>query len=109
MLNVTCLMSSVFLLSPGRAQLLVLCLIVCFGRRCCTDQPWLSHTPMLCHTVDRQMRRYSVPRIVFVNKLDRVGANPWRVIQQARDKLKLNAAAVQVGSKSVGCVGWHMV
>ena len=42
------------------------------------------------------MRRYSVPRIVFVNKLDRVGANPWRVIQQARDKLKLNAAAVQV-------------
>lgn len=43
------------------------------------------------------MRRYSVPRVVFVNKLDRVGANPWRVIQQARDKLKLNAAAVQVG------------
>jgi len=33
---------------------------------------------------------------VFVNKLDRVGANPFRVIQQARDKLKLNAAAVQV-------------
>lgn len=42
------------------------------------------------------MRRYSVPRVVFVNKLDRVGANPWRVISQARDKLKLNAAAVQV-------------
>lgn len=48
-------------------------------------------------TVDRQMRRYNVPRLVFVNKLDRVGANPWKVIQQARDKLKLNAAAVQVG------------
>lgn len=43
------------------------------------------------------MRRYAVPRVVFVNKLDRVGSNPWRVIQQARDKLKLNAAAVQVG------------
>jgi elongation factor G len=48
-------------------------------------------------TVDRQMRRYNVPRVVFVNKLDRVGANPWKVIQQARDKLKLNAGAVQVG------------
>ncbi|WIA10608.1 hypothetical protein OEZ85_010791 [Tetradesmus obliquus] len=47
-------------------------------------------------TVDRQMRRYSVPRVVFVNKLDRVGANPWKVIQQARDKLKLNAGAVQI-------------
>lgn len=47
-------------------------------------------------TVDRQMRRYNVPRVVFVNKLDRVGANPWKVIQMARDKLKLNAAAVQV-------------
>ncbi|KIY97191.1 elongation factor EF-G [Monoraphidium neglectum] len=47
-------------------------------------------------TVDRQMRRYSVPRLVFVNKLDRVGADPWRVIQQGRDKLRLNAAAVQV-------------
>jgi hypothetical protein len=48
------------------------------------------------------MRRYNVPRVVFVNKLDRVGANPFRVIQQAREKLKLNAAAVQVGQ------GWHM-
>jgi elongation factor G len=47
-------------------------------------------------TVDRQMRRYNVPRVVFVNKLDRVGANPWKVIQQAREKLKLNAGAVQV-------------
>jgi elongation factor G len=55
-------------------------------------------------TVDRQMRRYNVPRVVFVNKLDRVGANPWKVIQQARDKLKLNAGAVQVSwLASVGC------
>jgi hypothetical protein len=44
-----------------------------------------------------------VPRLVFVNKLDRMGANPWRVIQMARDKLKLNAAAVQA---SAGVVGW---
>ena len=49
-------------------------------------------------TVDRQMRRYAVPRLVFVNKLDRDGANPWRVITQAREKLRLNAAAVQARS-----------
>ncbi|PNW76397.1 hypothetical protein CHLRE_11g467553v5 [Chlamydomonas reinhardtii] len=47
-------------------------------------------------TVDRQMKRYNVPRLVFVNKLDRAGANPWRCIDMARDKLKLNAAAVQM-------------
>ena len=47
-------------------------------------------------TVDRQMRRYSVPRVAFVNKLDRAGANPWSVIEGLKTKLKLNAAAVQV-------------
>ncbi len=47
-------------------------------------------------TVDRQMRRYSVPRLAFINKLDRAGANPWRVIEQLRDKLKHNAVAVQI-------------
>lgn len=47
-------------------------------------------------TVDRQMRRYNVPRLCFVNKCDRAGANPWKVLQQVRDKLKLNAAAVQI-------------
>lgn len=47
-------------------------------------------------TVDRQMKRYDVPRLVFINKLDRLGSNPWKIIDQARDKLKLNAAAVQV-------------
>lgn len=30
-------------------------------------------------TVDRQMKRYSVPRVAFINKLDRAGANPWKV------------------------------
>lgn len=39
--------------------------------------------------MDRQMKRYDVPRVVFVNKLDRAGANPWRVIEMARDKLKV--------------------
>jgi elongation factor G len=45
-------------------------------------------------TVDRQMRRYQVPRLCFINKCDRTGADPFRVLQQVRDKLKLNAAAV---------------
>ncbi|KAL6310270.1 elongation factor G mitochondrial [Sparassis latifolia] len=47
-------------------------------------------------TVDRQMRRYNVPRISFINKMDRPGANPWRVIDQIRTKLRIPAAAVQV-------------
>ena len=47
-------------------------------------------------TVDRQMKRYHVPRLAFVNKLDRQGSNPTKVIQQLRDQLKLNAAAVQI-------------
>lgn len=53
-------------------------------------------------TVDRQMRRYNVPRVAFINKMDRAGSNPFRVIGQLRNKLKMNAAAVQVpiGSES---------
>jgi elongation factor G len=47
-------------------------------------------------TVDRQMRRYSVPRLAFVNKCDRSGANPDRVVQQLREKLGLNAVALQM-------------
>lgn len=47
-------------------------------------------------TVDRQMKRYNVPRLAFVNKLDRQGSNPWKVINSLRNELKLNAAAVQV-------------
>ncbi|CAI5957329.1 unnamed protein product [Closterium sp. NIES-64] len=47
-------------------------------------------------TVDRQMRRYSVPRLAFINKLDRTGADPWKVVGALRSKLKLNAAAVQI-------------
>ena len=47
-------------------------------------------------TVDRQMRRYNVPRIAFINKLDRMGANPFSVIEKLRIKLKSNAAALQI-------------
>jgi len=47
-------------------------------------------------TVDRQMRRYNVPRIAFVNKCDRQGANPFRVRQQLKDKLGHNAVMLQI-------------
>jgi elongation factor G len=47
-------------------------------------------------TVDRQMRRYNVPRVAFVNKLDRSGANPFRVMQALREKLRHNAVMMQV-------------
>jgi elongation factor G len=47
-------------------------------------------------TVDRQMRRYSVPRIVFINKLDRAGADPYKVLGQLRSKLNLNAHLLQI-------------
>ena len=47
-------------------------------------------------TVDRQMRRYGVPRIAFVNKCDRAGANPRRVTQQIIDKLKTDAVLMQL-------------
>ena len=40
-------------------------------------------------TVDRQMKRYNVPRLAFINKLDRQGSNPNQVIEQLRDQLKL--------------------
>lgn len=47
-------------------------------------------------TVDRQMRRYNVPRISFVNKMDRAGANPWKAIEGINQKLRMPAAAIQV-------------
>ena len=42
-------------------------------------------------TVDRQMRRYKVPRIAFINKMDRSGANAFKVLQALKDKLRHNA------------------
>ncbi|MGE4650741.1 MAG: elongation factor G [Myxococcota bacterium] len=47
-------------------------------------------------TVDRQMRRYKVPRLAFINKLDRSGANPQRVTTQLCEKLKHNAVLMQL-------------
>ena len=55
-------------------------------------------------TVDRQMKRYNVPRLAFINKLDRQGSNPNKVIDDLRNQLKLNAAAVQI---PIGLEGDH--
>ncbi|XP_044290321.1 elongation factor G, mitochondrial isoform X1 [Varanus komodoensis] len=47
-------------------------------------------------TVSRQMKRYNVPCLTFVNKLDRMGSNPVRAVQQLRAKLNQNAAFIQI-------------
>lgn len=47
-------------------------------------------------TVDRQMKRYNVPRLSFINKMDRMGANPFKAVEQINQKLRIAAAAIQV-------------
>lgn len=47
-------------------------------------------------TVWRQAERYKVPRIVFVNKMDRTGANFFKVYGQIRDRLRANAVPIQI-------------
>jgi len=47
-------------------------------------------------TVDRQLKRYHVPRVAFINKCDRTGANPFKVRTQLREKLGLNAIVIQI-------------
>jgi elongation factor G len=56
-------------------------------------------------TVWRQANRYQVPRIAFVNKMDRTGANFFKVYEQIRDRLKANAVPIQIpiGSESDFC------
>ncbi len=59
-------------------------------------------------TVDRQMRRYNVPRVAFINKMDRAGADAVKVTDQLRDKLHHNAVMVTypIGAEELhnGCV-----
>ncbi|MEA3278975.1 MAG: elongation factor G [Thermodesulfobacteriota bacterium] len=47
-------------------------------------------------TVDQQMKRYKVPCVAFINKCDRSGSNPFRVIDQLKEKLGHNAVAMQI-------------
>jgi len=47
-------------------------------------------------TVDRQMKRYNVPRICFINKCDRSGARPYQVLNEIKDELGINVAFVQI-------------
>jgi len=47
-------------------------------------------------TVDQQMKRYRVPRIAFINKMDRCGADPERVCRDMREKLGLNVVPIQL-------------
>ena len=47
-------------------------------------------------TVWKQANRYNVPRIVFVNKMDRTGANFYKVYEQVRDRLRANAVPIQI-------------
>jgi elongation factor G len=47
-------------------------------------------------TVDRQLKRYNVPRIAFINKLDRIGADPFKVAKQLKDRLGHNAVLMQI-------------
>jgi elongation factor G len=46
-------------------------------------------------TVDRQMKRYHVPRLAFINKMDRMGSNPFRVVDMVREKLQCDAILMQ--------------
>jgi elongation factor G len=47
-------------------------------------------------TVDRQMKRYHVPRLAFINKMDRTGANPDNVVRQLKEKLGCDAVPMQI-------------
>lgn len=47
-------------------------------------------------TVDRQMKRYEVPRLIFINKLDRDGADPLRSIEAVKKRLGINAVLLQI-------------
>jgi elongation factor G len=46
-------------------------------------------------TVDRQMKRYHVPRLAFINKMDRIGSNPQRVVAQVKEKLGCDPILMQ--------------
>jgi elongation factor G len=62
-------------------------------------------------TVWRQADKYSVPRIAFINKCDRLGADPWRCVQQIRDRIKAHPVLTQIpwGLKIPSPGSWILV
>lgn len=64
----------------------------------CSTVPWPCSTPSpgvepQSETVWRQANRYGVPRICFINKMDRIGANFFRSVDMIRDRLKAKPSA----------------
>ena len=59
-------------------------------------------------TVDRQMKRYHTPRLAFINKMDRIGANPDRVVEQLKERLGIEPVVMQLamgaGEKFAGII-----
>ncbi|MEC9094436.1 MAG: elongation factor G [Planctomycetota bacterium] len=59
-------------------------------------------------TVDRQMKRYEIPRLAFINKMDRTGADAYSVVEQMANKLNANPVMMQIpmgaGETYAGCV-----
>ncbi|WJX23225.1 hypothetical protein P8452_12451 [Trifolium repens] len=47
-------------------------------------------------TIDKQMIRYELPRLIFINNLDHKGAKPWEILNQVRSELHRCSAAIQV-------------
>src|SRR3569623_1804799 len=46
-------------------------------------------------TVDRQMKRYHIPRLAFINKMDRTGARPFQIVEDVKEKLGVDACLMQ--------------
>ena len=57
-------------------------------------------------TIDRQMRRYGVARLAFINKMDRIGSDPHKVVRQLHEKLHCDAVLMQLPiGKEAGFMG----
>ncbi|HEY3485250.1 MAG TPA: GTP-binding protein, partial [Ilumatobacteraceae bacterium] len=47
-------------------------------------------------TVDRQMKRYHIPRLAFINKMDRTGARPFAIVEDVKEKLGVDCCLMQL-------------
>ena len=59
-------------------------------------------------TVDRQMKRYHIPRLAFINKMDRTGPDPFAIVDDVKEKLGVDACLMQYpmggGEKFAGMI-----